>query len=119
MSEQELKVVAGEMKCQHSAATIIGPDGVRYYGRPTAVDHCLDCAWQSYEQSCGKNVELPSVQIFYWSHSEERPAHWVAEAMPLDLIPDVPSVVGRGSTPAAAVSDLASQISFSLARRRQ
>lgn len=119
MVEQELKVVAGEMKCQHSAATILGPDGVRYYGRPTATGNCLDCAWQAYEQSCGKNVELPAVQIFYWSHSEERPAHWVAEVMPLDLIPDVVSVVGRGSTPADAVNNLASQITSFLSRQLQ
>lgn len=119
MDGKELRLVSEKAECLHAAALIQGPDGLRNYGLPTDTDNCLECGWRAFEQACGKRVELPSVQIFYWTHSDNQPAHWVAESMPMDLIPDVPSVVGRGKTPGSAMLDLANQITYFLSRQPQ
>ena len=119
LEPKELKLVSEKAECLHSAAVIQGPDGLRTYGLPTDADHCLQCAWRAFEQACGKRVELPSVQIFYWTHSENQGPHWVVECFPEDLLDGVTSLVGRGATPAQAMFELSRTISSSLTDQRQ
>ena len=110
MEPKELKLVSERSECLHSSLMVAGPDGLRTYGLPVDRDDCLECAWRDFDQSCGKNIELPALQLFWWPHSPERPAHWVAEVMPIDLLPGVSSIVGRGKTPGSALFDVAAQI---------
>jgi hypothetical protein len=118
MDSQELKLVSEKAECLHSAAVIQGPDGLRTYGLPTDADKCLQCAWRSFEQAWGKNSELPSVQIFYWPHSEDKEPHWVAEAFPEAEDAGVVSFIGRGATPGEAMFELGREITLSLRDQR-
>jgi len=110
MDSKELKLVSQKAECLHSSALIQTPDGLKSYGLPVDTDDCMQCAWRDFEQSVGKRVELPSMQIFWWNYSDDKEPHWVAEIMPLDLLPDVASIVGRGETPGKAIRDMSRQL---------
>jgi hypothetical protein len=114
VEEKNLKLVSEKAECLHSAAVILGPGGSKTYGLPTDVENCLDCGWRAFERACGKRVELPAVQIFWWEKTEQREAHWVVECFPGDLVPDEASIIGRGENPGAAMNNLARAITFCL-----
>jgi hypothetical protein len=118
MDSKELKLVSEKAECLHSAAVIQGPDGLRTYGLPVDADQCLQCAWRAFEQSWGKNKELPSVQIFYWAHSDDKEPHWVVEAFPESEDAGIVSFIGRGATPGQALFDLSREITSSLRDQR-
>lgn len=119
MTEKDLILVNETAECLHSAAIIAGPEGTKAYGLPTDVEKCLDCGWRAFEQACGKQGELPPVQIVWWPTPEFSEESWVAECFSWEPAPGESGIIGRGKTPGAAMHQLAKAITSSPKGQRQ
>jgi hypothetical protein len=110
MESKNLQLVSEKAECLHTSMTVASPEGLRTYGLPVDGDHCLECAWRSFEQAVGKHIEMPPVQIVWWPSEDESLGNWVAECFSWEPAPGESSVIGRGKTVGAAVHQLAAKI---------